>query len=438
MTVLSIPTAISRVATRSRVRVRPAVEPARMTRYRGGTYSHTVDKVVFTDGTSARTDLIRLNPNLQAYSLDFAGIAPHHPSPYRLGSWSALPHLHTRGCEAEVEWILRHSFPMRSIARVSDELRRAGYPLGRGNISEHEAIAATQAAIWHFTNGMALDTRPLNAPIAVLRGPGSALTFEFDGQPQLGGYALWTASESPVTVRLQKSADAVVWQDVSGSQLVTNPGRGRYQRTLGLGSTLSSDSHGRGARGYRYYRLLTAAPDGSPDAAATIDHVDFWLTGSGHYRNTDRVVHLYNYLLSGAYTALRTAPQPLLDSAAVAEPGLVGPFQVSVPMTLRVGAGYQLIDAFGAVLDERIAPGTDFYVCFTAGSPRTKGIRLTGFTSHHLSGRVLTGVALAGSAQGSVPGLTPVALTTPVHATIEFDITWQTVRAGTDIVGECG
>ncbi|PJE20383.1 MAG: TQXA domain-containing protein, partial [Mycobacterium sp.] len=41
-----------------------------MTRYRGGTYSHTVDKIVFTDGSTARTDLIRLNPNLQAYSLD--------------------------------------------------------------------------------------------------------------------------------------------------------------------------------------------------------------------------------------------------------------------------------------------------------------------------------------------------------------------------------
>ncbi|BDB41715.1 TQXA domain-containing protein [Mycobacterium kiyosense] len=409
-----------------------------MTRYRGGTYSHTVDKVVFTDGTSARTDLIRLNPNLQAYSLDFAGIAPHHPSPYRLGSWSALPHLHTRGCEAEVEWILRHSYPMRSIAQVSDQLRRAGYPLGRANISEHEAIAATQAAIWHFTNGMALDTRPLNAPVAVHRGPGSVLTFEFHGKPQLGGYALWTASESPVAVRLQKSTDGIDWHDVSGSRLVTNPGKGQHRRTLGVGSTLSSNSHGRGARGYRFYRLLTAAPDGSPHTGPAIDHVDFWLTGSGHYRNADRVVHLYNYLLSGAYTALRTAPQPLIDSAAVADSGLVGPFQVSVPMTLSAGGDHHIVDAFGALLDGTVRPGTDFYVRFTPGSLGTKGIRLTGSASHQLTGRVLTGVALADPARGSVAGLTPVALTTPVHATIEFDITWQTNRARTDIVGECG
>ena len=73
---------------------------------------------MFTDGTTARTDLIRLNPNLQAYSLDFTGIAPHHPSPYQLGTWSALPHLRTRGYEAEVNWILRHSFPMRSDRRT--------------------------------------------------------------------------------------------------------------------------------------------------------------------------------------------------------------------------------------------------------------------------------------------------------------------------------
>ncbi|MGO9103006.1 MAG: TQXA domain-containing protein, partial [Mycobacterium sp.] len=62
MTVLSIP-APTQVTTRRRVVVRPAKELPRMTRYRGGTYSHTVDKIVFADGTTARTDLIRLNPN---------------------------------------------------------------------------------------------------------------------------------------------------------------------------------------------------------------------------------------------------------------------------------------------------------------------------------------------------------------------------------------
>ena len=188
MTVLPIRNrALARVATRRRILVRPVTQVTRMTRYRGGTYSHTVDTIVFADGSSARTDLIRLNPNLHAYSLDFAGIAPTHPSRYRLGTWATLPHLHTRGCEAEVDWILSHSFPMRSTAELSQQLRQAGYPLGPANISEHQAIAATQAAVWHFTNGLALDTRPLNVPVAVQRGPGPGITFEFDVQPQLGG-----------------------------------------------------------------------------------------------------------------------------------------------------------------------------------------------------------------------------------------------------------
>lgn len=168
-----------------------------MTRYRGGTYSHTVDKIVFTDGTSARTDLIRLNPNLQAYSLDFTGIAPTRPSRYRLDAWSALPHLRERACEAEVDWIVRHCFPMLTTTELSQQLRAAGHPLGRANISEHEAIAGTQAAIWHLTNGLALDNRPLNVPVAVHRDTGPRITFEFDGEPQLGGYAVKVTSERP-------------------------------------------------------------------------------------------------------------------------------------------------------------------------------------------------------------------------------------------------
>ena len=44
-----------------------------------------------------------------------------------------------------------------------------------------------------MTNGLALDTQPLNVPVAVQRGPGPVITFEFDGQPQLGGYSVWTA-----------------------------------------------------------------------------------------------------------------------------------------------------------------------------------------------------------------------------------------------------
>ena len=168
-----------------------------------------------------------------------------------------------------------HSFPMRPTTELSRQLRQAGYPLGSANISEHEAIAGTQAAIWYLTNGLALDTRPLNVPVGIHRAPGPMITFEFDGQPQLGGYSVWTTSDTSVSLKLQKSANGVVWQDVSGSQLTAHTGKGRHQRTLGVGSTLSASSHGLGGRGYRYYRLIATADSGTPQ----VDHVRFWLTG---------------------------------------------------------------------------------------------------------------------------------------------------------------
>ncbi len=417
MTLLSMPNrALAQVATRRRVLVRPATDVARMTRYRGGTYSHTVDKIVFTDGSWARTDLIRLNPNLLAYSLDFTGIAPHLPSRYRLGTWSTLPHLRTRGHEAEVDWILRNSFPTRSIAELSRRVRAAGHPLGAANLSEHEAIAATQAAIWHFTNGLALDTRPRNVPVAVDRAAGPVITFEFDGHPQLGGYSVSTASATTVGLKLQKSANGVVWQDVSGSHLTIKPGAGRHQRTLGVGSTLSASTHGGGGRGYRYYRLIAT----TEAADATIGDVRFWLTGARHYRNTDRIVHLYNYLLIGASKALRNRDEPrLVDTHATADSELIGPFQVRIPLRLSVTDGHTLVDADGLTIDGIVAPGTDFYL---RPAPGTSTTTLTATTPHDLTGRVLTGEASAGAAQR----FTPIALIVPTDVAVEFDIAWQT------------
>jgi TQXA domain-containing protein len=420
MTVLSTRNrALAQVATRRRILVRPATEVTRMTRYRGGTYSHTVDMIVFTDGTCARTDLIRLNPNLHAYSLDFTGIAPHHPSPYRLGTWSALPHLSTCGCEAEVDWILRHSFPMRPTTELSRQLRQAGYPLGPANISEHEAIAGTQAAIWYLTNGLALDTRSLNVPVAIHRAPGPVLTFEFDGEPQLGGYSVWATSDAPVDLKLQKSANGVVWQDVSGSQLTAPAGRGCHQRTLGVGSTLSASSHGGGGRGYRYYRLIATAESGTPE----VGHVRFWLTGARHYRNADRVVHLYTYLLTEARKALHEAAEPgLVDAQATAESELVGPFQVRIPLRLNATDGHAVVDADGFPIGGMIQPGTDFYLRRPPGS---SAATLTATTPDNLTGRVLTGVAMEGAAQR----LTPVALAIPTDLAIEFDISWEADEA---------
>jgi len=406
------------IATDSRVAIRPATELTSMTRYRGGTYSHTVEKIAFTDGSWARTDLIRLNPNVPAYSLDFAGVSPRHPSRYQLGTWSELPHLRASGKEAEVDWILRHSYPLLPTAELSRRVREAGYPIGPANISEHEAIAATQAAIWFLTNGLALDTRPLNVPVAVHRARGQVTTFEFDGEPQLGGYAVWTASDISVVLSLQKSANGVVWHDVSGSLLTTGPDAGRYQRTLGEGSTLSTSSHGRGGRGYRYYRLIATSETGTPK----IEHVNFWLTGARHYRNSDKVVHLYNYLLAGAGKAVRSAHKPavapaLVATHAVADADLIGPFRVTTPLTLATSDGHQLVDADGSAMDA-VQPRTDFYI---RRAPNSSAATIIAKTPADLHGRVLTGVALDPAAQR----FTPVALAIPTQTAIEFRISWE-------------
>lgn len=52
-----------------------------LSRVRGGMYSSTVDLIRFADGSTAHTDLIRLNPNIDAYSLDFAGVSPRQLCP---------------------------------------------------------------------------------------------------------------------------------------------------------------------------------------------------------------------------------------------------------------------------------------------------------------------------------------------------------------------
>jgi TQXA domain-containing protein len=393
-----------------------------MMRYRGGTYSHTVDKVVFADGSCARTDLIRLNPNLQGYSLDFTGIAPSHPSRYRLATWSALPHLRARACEAQVAWILRHSFPMQTTSELSRRLRVAGYPLGLANIGEHEAIAATQAAIWHLTNRLALDTRPLAVPVAVHRAAGPVITFEFEGEPQLGGYSVRAESDNAVSFTLQKSLNGRVWQDISGSRLTVGADKGWHECRLGVGSTLSASSFGRGGRGYRYYRLITTTQGGTP----TVDQVRFRLTGSRRYHNADRIVHLYNYLLAGAdQVRPETAEPSLIDTGAVAHSDLVGPFQVPIPLTLRASEDQALVDTDGLPIDDTIAPGTDFYL---RQAPGISAATLTATIPHSLSGRVLTAVAPAQTAQR----FTPIALTTPANAAIHFDISWDADGAGAD------
>lgn len=407
------------VAVRRRVSPTPSVDLSRMTRYRPGTYSHTVDTIVFVDGTTARTDLIRLNPNIEAYSLDFTGVSPSRPSRYRADTWSAVPHLQARAHEAEVDWILRNSYPTLSTTEISRRLRAAGYRLGTRNIAEHEAIAGTQAAIWRLTNGLELDDRPLNVPIRVVHTGGS-VDVEFDGERQLAGFTATVSASDGATLRLQKSADAVVWEDVASSAVRVDAGVGQVSKALGVGSTMADNQTSRGGRGFRHYRLLI-------DGDAVVEEVSFDLHGSRIYRNADPVVFLYDHLLSGARTAAqRTVTPSLLASSAVVEGAVLGPFRLAATdaATVRVSDGL-VVDADGAPINEPLEPGAEFFLqVLPESSAATLTIEVPG-RADGFGGRVITGVArdeVAG-------GYTPLALAVPAQLVVEFDVEWTVTVA---------
>jgi hypothetical protein len=292
--------------------------------------------------------------------------------------------------------------------------------LGSANIAEHEAIAATQAAIWFLTNGLALDTRPLNVPVSATTSAG-AWTFEFDGEPQLGGYSLSATSKHPATVRLQKSVDGTEWHDVATSRLSIDAGRDRYSKTLGVGATVSSSGRGP-TRGHRFYRLVV---DADRSAGLAVVDVRFWLHDSRNYRNAERVVALYEYLLAGAREARRRAVSPELDvSDATVDGETVGPFRLQVTDNALVTASgrHAIVDGDGAEVVGAIEPGREFFLRSASGSSAATITATVPGTPNGFGGRVLTGVA-----RDEVGGgLTPVALTVPTRLVIDFDIRWNT------------
>ncbi len=79
---------------------------------------------------------------------------------------------------AKINWVLHHGYPGVALDALGSTLAKAGVKVNDG-ISEREAIAATQAAVWHFSDGVNLNlTKPLaennpaetNADVAALYG----------------------------------------------------------------------------------------------------------------------------------------------------------------------------------------------------------------------------------------------------------------------------
>jgi TQXA domain-containing protein/LPXTG-motif cell wall-anchored protein len=79
---------------------------------------------------------------------------------------------------AKINWVLHNGYPGIKLDALGKALEKQGVKAHDG-ISEREAIAATQAAVWHFSDGVNLDaTKPLaeensadaNADVAALYG----------------------------------------------------------------------------------------------------------------------------------------------------------------------------------------------------------------------------------------------------------------------------
>lgn len=407
--------ALAPITVHRRIQPTPSVDLSRMTRYRGGTYSHTVDTIVFTDGTSARTDLIRLNPNIEAYSLDFSGIAPTRPSRYAADTWAAVPHLQARANEAEVDWILRNSYPTLSTVAISARLRAAGYPLGGRNIGEHEAIAGTQAAIWLLSNGLELDTRALNVP-AVISRDASGVTVEFDGDRQIASYTAIVATATGATLTLQKSTGGKDWDDVAASTIAVAPGGGEVSRSLGVGSTVAHSRVGRHGGGHSHYRLIV-------DGDAIVGELTFRLHGAPLFRNAEPIVYLYEYLLAGAKVARESVITPALlaDDAVVDGDGVVGPFRLVATTSAALEASEgDVVRRDRSPVDAALQPGEEFFIRAEPGSLAvTLTVKVPG-EADGFGGRVITGVA-----RDEVDGrYTPLALAVPAQLVVEFDVEW--------------
>lgn len=365
-------------------------------RYRGGTYSATVEEITFADGSTARTDLIRLVPDVEVYSLDFHGTYPQGTATYREASWTSAANARLSPMRDAIDWILRHSYPRISLETLTASLRAAGHSLGPGYLQQHEAIAATQAALWHFTNDLGLDTAPLDAPISVdlthaderltsrinpaqirwngqlLPGDSVAVEAEMLQPVSLAAFAVTfgEATTPGVTVHLERSADGRTWAPVPAAVLEHGeaPAPVIRERRIGLGAAVSRITKGTPV-GYRHYRLVVTAPRDEP-GVVDLQDVEWTLAGR-RFRNSSAVVELYRFLVDRARAYARAqaeiASRPLLRAPTLARVGEQGSDLGPVrwlgtgPVRVRIlgSAPAQLVNADGRPV-EQLFPGREY------------------------------------------------------------------------------
>ncbi len=425
---------------------RTSAPASALSRGRGGTFSATVGEVWFADGRHAHTDLIRLNPNIDAYSLDVNGVSPRQLSHYREVAWTDAPIRPAEMWQAEITAILASSYPQVGTAELTRRLRVSGYPVGFGELREHEAIAATQAAIWRLTNGLELDTRAIDEPVRgtfrigahpagravpthadgtlswlsqLPSGQPAYLELELAGTPELHGFGFQIGAKTgrhPLTFWLEASLDGWTWQPISGSRfsLARPSGTQRVHRRLGLGATVFSARAVLGSLGYGFYRLAVLGPAGR-DGLIEIGGFRVEVAAPSRYVNNERVVYLYDHLLSqvaGALPQVQRAEPPV-------DPTRYGPFALTLAPATILTDQAAVVDEAGHELAGPVAPGKDFYLRPLRAGTDLEAVQLR---LHHqpVHTRVLVGSRTPGGAGEFTPLIT-------VTAVAQADIFEQTV-----------
>ncbi|QBI52961.1 thioester domain-containing protein [Streptomonospora litoralis] len=85
---------------------------------------------------------------LKTYCIDFE-TPIRGGAEYQEDDWANYPGKGEFSAPAKVHWVLQHSYPSVDIASLAEQSKVSG-------LDKKDAVAGTQAAIWHFSNGIKL------------------------------------------------------------------------------------------------------------------------------------------------------------------------------------------------------------------------------------------------------------------------------------------
>jgi TQXA domain-containing protein len=218
-----------------------------------------------------RTRADREIPDVYAYCVESRVDARFMTEAERVG-WDEFPgsnRFTQPEVRAKVGWILTHSHP-----RV--DLDRLGAAAGAAGLTEEQAIAATQGAIWHFTDDRqigAANSANVSALYAYLTGPGNTGLPEDQVRPTVeltapGGDATAGTLAGPVVVSTNQESVAVRVETSPSLDQQSGPGTPEEPIVVGAdGEAVDLEAVGDGEE--LWVRVPIDAPAGSATFTAT-------------------------------------------------------------------------------------------------------------------------------------------------------------------------